>query len=227
MRTLTPRIVTEILAHEGLVTEAYRDSQGIWTWSVGITDASGHRVGRYRDNPQPLARCLEVFIWLLESRYLPPVIAALGGHDPAEHELAGALSFHYNTGAIARAEWLRRFLAGERDEARRAFMAWCRPREIVSRRRRERDLFFDARWTGDGSCLTYQVAKPAYRPVGGRRVEIRNALAELMGVPASAPAVSPGQCAVTMTHPPVTAVPLPGDDEPSSRPANWFERLFG
>ena len=108
MRTLTPRpltpmIVGEILQHEGLAREAYRDSVGVWTWSVGITDASGHKVARYRDNPQPLERCLEVFMWLLTTRYLPAVNAAFGAFDPTEHQLAAALSFHYNTGAIARA----------------------------------------------------------------------------------------------------------------------------
>ena len=74
MRTLTPRILGEILQHEGLAREAYRDSVGVWTWSVGITDASGHKVARYRDNPQTIGRCLEVFVWLLETRYLPAVL---------------------------------------------------------------------------------------------------------------------------------------------------------
>src|SRR5690348_9557501 len=142
MRALTPRIVGELLFHEGLVPEAYRDSRGVWTWSVGITSASGHRVERYRDNPQPLERCLEVFLWLLTTRYLPAVLAAFGAHVPAEHELAAALSFHWNTGAIARAEWLRRSCAGERDAARACFLNWRRPPEVLPRRRRERDLFF-------------------------------------------------------------------------------------
>lgn len=223
MRTLTPRIVTEILAHEGLVREAYRDSQGIWTWSVGITDASGHRVGRYRDNPQPLARCLEIYLWLLETRYLPPVLRAFAKHDPAEHELAAALSFHYNTGGIARAEWLRLFLTGERQAARRAFLSWCRPPEIVPRRRCERDLFFDGRWSGDGGCLAYEVAKPAYRPVQGRRVAIDETLAELMGeaaVRASEDAAAP---AATCSAAPALA---PSDNPPPPG-RNWFERLFG
>jgi len=209
MRTLTPRIVGEILSHEGLVREAYRDSQGIWTWSVGITDASGHRVARYRDNPQPLERCLEVYLWLLATRYLPAVLKAFGSHEPAEHELAAALSFHYNTGGIARAEWLRRFLAGERDEARRAFLAWSRPPEIVPRRRRERDLLFDGAWSGDGRCMIYEVAKPSYRPVRGRRIEVAATLARLLGD--VAPEVRP-------------CVPVP--DPPRSSPRNWFERLF-
>ena len=72
MRTLTPRIVAEVLQHEGLAREAYRDSVGVWTWSVGITDASGQNVARYRDNPQSIERCLEVYVWLLTARYLPP-----------------------------------------------------------------------------------------------------------------------------------------------------------
>lgn len=204
MRTLTPRIVGEILSHEGIVREAYRDSQGVWTWSVGITDASGHWVERYRDNPQPLERCLQVFLWLLTTRYLPPVLRAFGSFEPAEHELAAALSFHYNTGGIARAEWLRRFLAGERDEARAAFLAWSRPPEIVPRRRRERDLLLDGKWSEDGRAMLYEVAKPSYRPVRGRKIEVAATLARLMGEAESEVAA----CAV----------------QPAKR--SWFDRLF-
>ena len=76
--TITPRIAAELIAHEGIVREAYRDSVGVWTWSVGITDASGHRVGRYRDHPQPLSRCLEIYLWVLQNRYLPAVLQAFG-----------------------------------------------------------------------------------------------------------------------------------------------------
>jgi lysozyme len=220
MRTLTPRIVLELLAHEGLVREAYRDSQGVWTWSVGITDASGHRVGRYRDNPQPLEHCLAVYLWLLETRYLPPVLSAFGAHEPAEHELGAALSFHYNTGGIARAEWLRRFLAGDADASRRAFLAWSRPRAIVPRRRRERDLFFDAAWSGDGHCLAYEVAKPGYQPVRGRRIALSETLAALM---------APNAERAPQPPPPRPCVP-PEKPEPQPEPvlprATWFDRLF-
>ena len=94
MRTLTPRILGEILQHEGLAREAYRDNVGVWTWSVGITDASGQNVARYRDNPQSIERCLEVYVWLLTARYLPPVLAAFGAFEPSEHLLAAALLFH-------------------------------------------------------------------------------------------------------------------------------------
>jgi lysozyme len=180
---------------------------------VGITDASGHRVARYRDNPQPLERCLEVFVWLLTTRYLPAVLAVFGAFEPNEHQLAAALSFHYNTGAVARASWLRHFLAGEADAARRALLAWRHPPEVMPRRRRERDLFFDAQWAGDGTVAVYEVAKPGYRPVRPRRVEVDPLLAGMLG---SAASVSQVNTAAT----PLVAA-LAGQDLRS-----WFDRLF-
>ena len=212
MRTLTPRILGEILQHEGLAREAYRDSVGVWTWSVGITDASGHKVARYRDNPQTIERCLEVFVWLLETRYLPAVLAAFGTFEPEEHQLAGALSFHYNTGAISRASWLKRFLDGDTEAARAAVLDWRRPPEILSRRRRERDLFFDAKWSGDGRVAVYEVAKPGYRSVRPKRVEVA---VFLDGLSTSARASDCEQ-----------PEPAKAPASPPSDTRNWFDRLF-
>lgn len=181
MRDLTPRIVLELLAHEGLAREAYRDSVGVWTWSVGVTDASGHQVyPRYKDSPQPLSHCLEVFLWLLRTRYLPPVLAAFGAYDPAEHELGAALSFHWNTGAIRRASWTGKFVSGDRDGARAAFLSWVHPVAVAARRRREAALLFEGQWSGDGSALVYDVAKPSYHPVHGRRQDLSADVAALM-----------------------------------------------
>ena len=210
MRTLTPRIVGEILHHEGLVREAYRDSAGVWTWSVGITSASGHRVERYRDNPQSIARCLEVFVWLLTARYLPAVLAAFGAYVPQEHQLAAALSFHWNTGAIGRTAWLKRFLAGD-EGARDAFLDWRRPAEILPRRRAERALFFDGVWAGDGTVLIYDVAKPSYRPADPTRIEIGPILKGILPT-------APGRCDTLRPRPPPPAAP--------ADTSNWFDRLF-
>ena len=202
MPPLTPRIVGEILHHEGLVREAYRDSAGVWTWSVGITDASGHRVERYRDNPQSIERCLEVFVWLLTARYLPAVLAAFGAYVPQEHQLAAALSFHWNTGAIGRAAWRKRFLAAD-PGARGAFLDWRCPAEILPRRRAERALFFDGVWAGDGTVRVYEVGKPGYRPVRPRRVEIALVLDGLLS------AVSPSDHEALRPRPPPAAPRTP------------------
>ncbi|OYX96657.1 MAG: hypothetical protein B7X90_15670 [Novosphingobium sp. 17-62-19] len=203
MRELTPRIALELIAHEGIVTEAYKDSVGVWTWSVGITDASGHKVfPRYKDKPQPLEHCIGVYLWLLREKYLPPVLAAFGKHDPSEAELGAALSFHWNTGAIARASWIGRFVKGDVDGARKSMLDWARPKELLARRRKEQALFFDGQWSEEGTALVYGVAKPSYKPVRGKRVEVR-ALVE--GLFADAPAPAPVAVAEKKT---------------------WFDRLF-
>ena len=217
MRTLTPRILGEILQHEGLAREAYRDSVGVWTWSVGITDTSGHKVARYRDNPQPVERCIEVFLWLLTTRYLPPVIAAFGAFEPAEHQLAAALSFHYNTGAVARASWLKRFLAGDPKGARTTILDWRRPPEILPRRRKERDLFFDAKWSGDGTMAVYEVAKPGYRPVRPKRMEIETIIDPLLNRAGEEDSDLPAAVAVDVLEAPTS---------PQTDNRNWFDRMF-
>ncbi|MEO0589095.1 MAG: hypothetical protein AAFZ11_00895 [Pseudomonadota bacterium] len=153
---LSERIMLEIAEHEGLVLEAYKDSVGVWTWGFGVTDASGHRVyPRYRGKPSTIKRAVEVFEWLLRTKYLPEVLAAFDGHYLTEAQAAAALSFHWNTGAICRADWVQSFLRFDFATARREFMNWSRPREIIARRKAERDLFFDERWSGDGTILLY------------------------------------------------------------------------
>lgn len=180
--TITLRIAMELLSHEAIVQEAYKDAVGVWTWGVGVTDASGHLVGRYKDKPQPLERCLEAYVWLLRTRYAPAVAKAFEGHPLTEAEFAAALSFHYNTGAIGRATWVKSVLAGRREEAENKFMEWKRPASIIGRRTKERDLFFDGKWSSDGKTTVWPVKKPAYTPdwSNGRKVDVTAELAKAL-----------------------------------------------
>lgn len=176
--SLTERTLIEIADHEGVVLESYLDSVGVPTWGIGVTDASGHKVGRYFGNPQSIERVFEVFEWLLRTRYLPAVLRAFQGHELTENQLAAALSFHYNTGAIERADWVRHFRNGDTATARRAFMNWSTPREIIGRRKCERDLFFDGAWSSDGFVPVYEVQNS--RPVKPKLVDISPMVAEAM-----------------------------------------------
>lgn len=225
--TITPRIAAEVIYHEGIAREAYRDSVGVWTWSAGLTDACGHRVMRYRDHPQSLQRCLEVYVWVLANRYLPAVLRAFGTHAPAEHELAAALSFHWNTGAIDRAEWMALVRAGERGKARRAMLNWCRPAALAVRRKREQALFFDGRWAGDGTALIYSVAKPEYRPHRPERQPVMPALEVLLGngrAVADEPVTE--KCVIPADPVPSAAVPPASTHPAEEHGGNWFTRLF-
>lgn len=176
---LSARILLEIAEHEGLVLETYRCSAGVLTWGFGVTNASGHAVERYIGQPSTIERAVEVFEWLLRTKYVPEVQRAFGGRSLTDAQLAAAVSFHWNTGAIGQADWVRLFLSGMTGEARRAFMNWSRPREIIARRKAERDLFFDGRWSGDGFVTIYDRVNPREprNPVwaSARQVDIRRA----------------------------------------------------
>jgi lysozyme len=176
---LTEAMVLEILEHEALVLEAYKDSEGVWTWAGGITSESGHMVERYRDNPQTLEHCIAVTVWLLRNTYLPEVRAAFGSIKLTTAQLTAALSFHWNTGKIDKAEWVKSFRRGEITKARAEFMNWSRPTSIIPRRKAERNLFFDGVWTHDGKVTVYPVRKPSYYPHWGkaRQVDVREAVA--------------------------------------------------
>jgi GH24 family phage-related lysozyme (muramidase) len=173
---LTERMLLEIAEHEGLALEAYLDSMGVWTWGFGVTDASGHKVGRYRQTRSTIERAVEVYEWLLRTKYLPEVRRAFEGRALTEAQLTAALSFHWNTGAISRAEWVKSFLAGNRNRAWTEFLHWSRPREIIDRRKAERDLFFDGRWSGDGVVLIYEEVRANGVPrwSSARQIDIRD-----------------------------------------------------
>jgi lysozyme len=173
---LTPRVALEIVSHEAIVQEAYLDSVNVWTWSVGITDKSGHSVMRYKDNPQPLQKCLEVFIWLLRKNYIPAVLDAFYGRTLTEAQFAAALSFHYNTGAIGRASWVKA-------PSRQGMLEWRKPPEIIGRRTKEADLFFDGKWSQDGKVTVLGVNRSNHHPSwkSARRIDISADIAALLG----------------------------------------------
>lgn len=186
---VTRRVALEVVHHEGIVREAYKDSVGVWTWSVGLTNSSGHNVERYIDKPQSLEHCLGVFVWALDN-YADAVRKAFPG-GLTEEQFAAALSFHWNTGAISTATWVKQWNAGDQSKARKSIMNWKSPPEIIPRRKAERDLFFDGKWSGTGMVTEYPVTAshtPAWNLA--KRVDISDALDAAMGAterPADAP----------------------------------------
>jgi lysozyme len=123
----------------------------------------------------------------------------------APHEFDALVSFHYNTGAIARATLTKLLNSGNRVAAADAFMGWKRPPSITPRREAERDLFRHGRYPG-GMIPVWSVDRGGRvdfsRPI--RRLTETEAL-DLLG-PQSAP---PAPAA------PQQPVPAPG----------WWHRL--
>jgi len=191
MHKIDADIALEIASHEAVVRQTYKDSVGVLTWSVGLTNATGHRVNRYIGNPAPMSHCLAVFAWALE-RYADDVREAFGSTGLTREQFAAALSFHYNTGAIARASWVKKFKSGDVAGAKKSFMAWSKPKEIVPRRCKERDLFFSGKWSSDGRITEYTRVSSSMSPVwkSAKRIDVREdmRMALAQNDPAEAPA---------------------------------------
>ena len=141
---------------EGVVLSAYRDSVGVWTIGVGHTAAAGP------PRPGPgLTITLEQAIGLFREdvrRYEADV--ALAVKVPLKsHEFDALVSFHFNTGAIARAAITRHLNAGNRQKAAAAFMNWTRAGGVAGaltqRRSAERALFERGDYGNIETALVY------------------------------------------------------------------------
>lgn len=144
--------LAQLVAEEGEALRAYRDVAGVWTIGVGLTAASGV-VRPQAGMTISRAESRRLLAEALTSRYEPAVAAAMPGASQSAFD--GGVSFHFNTGAIARAGWVADWRRGNRGAARQGLMAWTRAggREIAGlrrRRMREADLILDGHYAAVG-----------------------------------------------------------------------------
>lgn len=158
----------DIALSEGVRTEAYRDSVGVWTIGIGHTASAGP--------PAPKAgmkitrtEVMELFAKDI-AKFEASVTKALG--DVPQHVFDGAVSFDFNTGGIHRASWVAAYKRGDMAEARRRFLLWNQPNAIIGRRKREAALIFDGKYATSG---TVPVDKTPAPPAPDRADIIREA----------------------------------------------------
>ncbi|WMT92804.1 glycoside hydrolase family protein [Pelagibacterium sp. H642] len=99
---LTARATLELASHGALVRQTYKDSVGVLTWCVGMTNATGHRVERYIGNPAPLQHCMNLFVWALRN-YAKHVDEVFVDYPLSEAQYAAILSFTWNLGGCGAA----------------------------------------------------------------------------------------------------------------------------
>lgn len=139
MMKTSPRGIEDLVLSEGLRLKAYKDSVGVWTIGVGHAATSGRA-----PIPRPgMTITREEALRILRSDlvYYETDVNAMLPNVP-QHVFDGAVSFHFNTGAIRRASWVKTYKTGNMAAARAAFMTWRKPPEIIGRRTREADLIF-------------------------------------------------------------------------------------
>lgn len=149
--------LAEIAAHEGIVTSRYKDSVGVWTIGTGHTVNAGHPDPRALHRDLSLNEIMEIFardIGKFEARVNRSFKQGL-----TQSQFDAAVSFDFNTGAIHRATWVKQFNGGQIKQARKSFMNWRKPKEIIPRRQKECDLFFDDKYSGNGMVNVYPATK--------------------------------------------------------------------
>lgn len=125
-RDMTSKGYAVTKSFEGRALKSYRDCVGVWTVGYGNTNYDAFAVqylGR-KIGPGITITEQEADYLLHESmrrKYLPQVVKAMGEDAPDAAVDAGG-SFHYNTGAISRATWVKKWLGHQAYEA--ALESW-------------------------------------------------------------------------------------------------------
>lgn len=117
----SPKGIAFLERHEGVVLKAYRDPVGIWTIGAGLTKASGVVVPKagMRITQKEASRLLAM---ALGRSYEPAVTREMP--KALQHEFDGGVSFHWNTGAIKRASWVRAWRQLNWDGVLKGLRAW-------------------------------------------------------------------------------------------------------
>jgi lysozyme len=144
--------VEEILSHEAIVPMPYRDSVGVWTIAVGHTKGAGapDPAKMAKGVAIPISECIEIF-----KNDLPKYEAGVNKALKVlveQHVFDAIVSFHYNTGAAARAGFIKMINEGHSPSSEavcNAMMQWSKPPEIVGRRSKEMKLMKTGRYTAN------------------------------------------------------------------------------
>ena len=206
MKTSTKGLFA-LMNHEGVALASYKDSVGVWTVGCGHTKHAGHPI------PAPglritLERAVQLFRRDVK-KYETAVDRSITV-PVQQHEFDALVSFHYNTGAIAKASFVKKLNAGDRAGAAAGMMAWKKPPEIIGRRKKEQHLFRTGDYGDLSTVLVYTGVTKSGSPTGAKRYST----SEVMGVSKGEP-----------ERPAVV---------PPARPANlfdimagWFRAIFG
>ena len=174
------------MGHEAIVTSRYKDSVGVWTIGVGVTDAAGAEItpSKYKGSIT-VPEAVEMFETVLK-RYENEVNKAIT--IPVEqYQFDALVSFHYNTGGIFKSNTRKLINAGKISDGGDAMMGWTRPPEIAARRAKEVSLFHTGEY-GNGVVSVYPAsASGAVQWSKGKRVNLSGLLKKPDPIPSPKP----------------------------------------
>ena len=146
---------------EGVVLRAYRDSVGVWTIGAGLTAASGvvkPVAGMVITRAEADALLAKALVRYENEVEVAMTVTADGVKRPVQHAFDAGVSFHWNTGAIGRATWVKLWKArAARTMILRSLCGWSKAGgkvlpALLDRREREFRMLMDG---------IYRVGSPA------------------------------------------------------------------
>jgi lysozyme len=168
---VSKRGLAEIAAHEGIVLSKYKDSVGVWTIGIGHTKNAGLPNPATVSDELSLGEVMDIFardIRKFENRVTSAFTRPL-----SQAQFDAAVSFDFNTGGIHKATWVKKYNAGDISGAKKSFMMWRKPPEIIPRRQAECILFFDGVYSGDGKVNVYRASSDGrVQWSSGKRVQL-------------------------------------------------------
>lgn len=187
--------------HEGIIPAPYFDSVDVLTYGIGHTASAG------APDPLSLAKGMPADMDAALRDVVRVYLADIGKYEAdvsravkvplLQNEFDALVSFHFNTGAIGKATFVKHLNAGNKAAAAKGFMAWVKPASLKGRRTAEQRLFLTGEYPA-GSIVVWGVGKACnviWKPV--RRV----AKAEFLAM------INEARGAAIAPSKPVTAAP--------------------
>lgn len=213
-----------LISHEGIVQSRYRDSKNVWTIGVGHTKAAGGL------NPETFTGTLTVkeVMDLLEkdlAKYEADVNRALKV-NVTQHQFDALVSFHYNTGAIARATLTKTLNAGDKKKAADQFMNWQKPPEIKGRRTAEMNLFKSGIYPPPVAMMYPASASGVVQWKQGKKVNLEDLLSSMGTKDTVQPSPEKDKIVIESAPPAETGSNV-GEETIMSLLAKFLGKLFG
>jgi len=148
--SLSKKGAMELIGHEAIVQTMYKDSKGIPTIGVGHTKAAGAPDPAKFSGSMSLKDVFDLFVKDVQ-KFVDGVNKAIKA-DVKQTEFDALVSFHFNTGAIAKAALTKSINAGDKKAAAAQFMNFSKPPEIIKRRKKEQKLFAEGVYSNGGKA---------------------------------------------------------------------------
>lgn len=153
VKQASPKGLAFLIAEEGFVPWAYNDPANHATFGVGhllhrgpVTAADRAEWGT-KAQPKPRALVERVLREDLAGRYEPALCEAVNKPlKPHQFDALLSLCFNIGTGGFRKSTVVRRLNEGDFAGAADAILMWSKPAILMPRRRRERELFLNAKY---------------------------------------------------------------------------------